>query len=835
MSAHWERLQALFDAAVTLPPADRAAYLLSACPDDSDLRHEVAEMLALDARAEGGEFIASPIAAGMREIATASAASRIGERVGPYRLLEVIGHGGMGTVYLVERADQEYSARVAIKFVRGAFAAPELMRRLRVERQVLAGLRHPSIARLLDGGTAADGTPYLVMEAVDGEPIDAWCEARRLGVHDRLALSLKVCAAVQYAHQALVVHRDLKPSNILVREDGTPALVDFGIAKLLDPAADDAGEPTATLGIMTPSYASPEQIRGQRVTIATDIYSLGVVLYRVLTGRLPFDLGDATPAEVERRVSAEEPPRPSQVAVDRARARELAGDLDTIVLKALRKEPERRYGTVAALVDDIERYLEGRPIAARRDRLSYVAGKFARRHRGALAVAVGIVLLVGGLTAFYTVRLRSERDLATAQAARADQVVAFLKNIFVEASPEVAEGTVLTAPELLAQGVKRIPAELAGDPATQADLMNVIGDVYRGLGMYREAEAQLERALAVRRRAHIPADTVLADILNNLSVVTRVGGDLVSADTFAQQGVALLRRLVGTDNRAYASALNSLAEVKRVRGEYAAAESLYYQDLAIRRRILPGVHQDIAESLNNLSLALLGDGKYAEAEARQREALTIRIELGAPDRFEVSNSESNLGIILTREHMYPEAESLFTKALAERRQMFGVNEPRTLNTEQNYGSLLYAEGRYAEAQQVLEDALRRMRAVLPPEHRFAATAMKWLALTLSARGMHDSARAVATRSVAGFMKQVGPTRTPTLQALRALGLVDAAAGRRAAAESLLLATYDTQRMHLGAGHPEARETAEDLVSFYEAWGKPEEAARYRRAAADTTQ
>jgi tetratricopeptide (TPR) repeat protein len=828
-SDRWIRLQSLFEAAVRLPPAERRAYLDEACPDDPELRQRVLDLLEHTGSSEQSDFLVSPIAASVRDLAGTAAGSRLGERVGPYRLTAELGHGGMGTVYLAERADAEYEARVAIKFVRGAFAAPELVRRLRTERQVLAGLQHPGIARLLDGGTAADGTPYLVMEHVEGEPIDAWCEARQVDLPGRIDLFLKVCTAVQYAHQALVVHRDLKPSNILVQADGTPKLVDFGIAKLLDPTEGDGGEVTATIGMMTPSYASPEQVLGKPVTMATDVYSLAVVLYRLLTGRPPFDLGDATPAEILRRVTADEPRRPSQATTDRHVARALAGDLDTIILKALRKEPERRYGTVAELVDDIRRHLNGRPVLARRETFGYVAGKFVRRHRAALAGLTGVVLLVGGLTVFYTRRLSEERDQARAAAARAARIVAFLKGVFLEASPDVQQGQVLTAPQLLARGVSQIDSGLAAEPATQADLKNVVGDVYRGLGMYDEARKQLEGALRIWQRSHLPEDTVLADIYSNLSTVTRVAGDYVAADSFAQKGTDLMRRLVGTENVAYAGVLNNLAEAKRVRGDYAAAETLYRQDLAIRRRILPPVHPDIEESLNNLALLLLAEGKYAQADSMQREALSMVEALGTPYRFEVSNVQQNLAIILTLEGLYAPAESLYVEALAARRETFGPDKPRTLNTEQNYGWLLYAEGRYGEAKAMLEDQLARAHRSLPPDHPYVAYAEKWLALTLSALGMRDSARATATRSVDAFLKRVGPNHIATLQATRALGLVNEAAGDRAAAESLLVDVYNRQRTHLGVHHPDTRETARDLVKLYDAWGKPEKAAQYEAA------
>ncbi len=820
------RLQELFDQALERPEGERSRFIEEACADDADLAARIHRLLRAGMAAVGDAFVTAAVRSATLALGDDD---HSGLQLGPYRLVREIGHGGMGSVWLAERVDDAYRAQVAIKLVRGAFANPELARRFRSERQILADLHHTHIASLLDGGEAPDGTPYLVMEYIDGEPITTWATERRLRLGERLRLFLQVCDAVQHAHGSLIVHRDIKPSNVLVGADGAPKLVDFGIAKLLD--ADVPSDVTMLAPRLTPGYASPEQLRGERITVATDIYSLGVLLYMLLTDVHPFAADGPSTDEVRRRVLETDPARPGDVLRRRragggVTARSVRGDLDTIVLKALRKEPERRYGTVAALVDDLRRHLSGRPVLARRETFGYVAGKFARRHRAAMAGMAGVVLLVGALTTIYTLRLARERDQARAAAVRANRVVQFLKGVFLQASPEVREGRTATAPQLLARGVSQIDTELAGEPATEVDLKNVMGDVYRGLGMYAEAEAQLEGALRIHRRAHLPADTVLADIYSNLSVVSRVAGDYVAADTFARKGVDLMRGLAGTDNPAYASVLNNLAEAKRDRGQYPAAEALYLQDLAIRRRILPPGAHGIEDALNNLSLVYLDEGKYARAVSVQRRALAMLEALGAPYRFEISNGQQNLAVMLTMEHEYAEAGPLYVEALAERRRTFGPDKPRTLKTEENYGALLYAEGHDHAAENMLEDMLRRSRKTLPPDHPFVAEAERRLALTLSALGMNDSAKAMATRSVDTWLKRADPDNIQTLRSLRALGLVDAAAGDSVAAESLLMAAYDSQRAYLGPDHPDTRETARDLAALYRAWGRPREAARY---------
>ena len=444
----WQRLQTLFNAAVEMTPDQRGAYLADACDDDLSLARQVESLLV--SSDEAGQFIEGAVE---EAAASAARADMIGRRIGPYEVVGELGHGGMGTVYLARRADAEYESLVAIKLVRGVHSA-SLLGRFRSERQILASLSHPNIARLLDGGTTPEGYPYVVMEHVDGEPIDRYCDTRHLPIEARLELFRAVCLAVQHAHKNLVVHRDLKPSNILVTQAGVPKLLDFGIAKLLDPelAEHTVVETGTATRLLTPSYASPEQVRGENITVATDVYSLGVVLYELLTGQVPFHFRGRGALEIERVICEEEPTRPSTLvtrdgdgadtngnapkmsAAELSRARNLmpdrlrrrlAGDLDTIVLKALRKEPNRRYESADQFAEDVRRHLDGLPVIARVDTWTYRANKFVRRHRlGVAAAAVFIVVLLGFATAMAAQarRVARERDVASLERAKAEQV-----------------------------------------------------------------------------------------------------------------------------------------------------------------------------------------------------------------------------------------------------------------------------------------------------------------------------------------------------------------------------------------------------------------------------
>lgn len=424
----WQQIKAVLDTAVALSPPEREAYLASACAADPELRREVDSLLVSHEAAASG-FLGSPLAARGVAFAVGGATMGAGTRIGPYLLREAIGRGGMGEVFAAVRADGQYEQRVALKLVRAGLSTPDVLERFRAERQILAGLDHPNIARLLDGGTTQDGVPYLVMELVDGAPIDVFCHDRGLTVRDRLRLFLQVCAAVQYAHQRLVIHRDLKPGNILVTRDGVPKLLDFGIAKMLDPLG--SARETA-LRPLTLEYASPEQVRGEAVSTASDVYALGVVLYQLLTGRLPYDLERGTSAELAQAITGRDPDRPSVVAAQETgpgatppRAqRELRGDIDVILLKALRKEPDKRYASAEQFADDIRRHLDGLPVTARTGTWSYTAGKFVRRHRaGVAAAALVLTTLVAGIvvTAREARVARRQAEIAGIQKARAEK------------------------------------------------------------------------------------------------------------------------------------------------------------------------------------------------------------------------------------------------------------------------------------------------------------------------------------------------------------------------------------------------------------------------------
>ncbi|HUF28815.1 MAG TPA: serine/threonine-protein kinase, partial [Gemmatimonadaceae bacterium] len=574
--SRWQRLESLFDAAIEMRPVERSAWLGARCADDPALREQVESLIAAS---ESGAGSASALLGGAVEDAAHDLAgdAAVGERIGPWELVEELGRGGMGVVYRARRADAEYEREVAIKLL-GGIRTSEHLRRFRVERQILAGLEHPNIAHLIDGGTTPRGVPWVAMELVHGMPLDRYCDAHGLGVEQRLALFLDVCAAVRIAHRHLVVHRDLKPANILVTADGTPKLLDFGIAKLLASGVGDVGETGTAVRLLTPAYASPEQLRGEPVTVATDVYGLGVILFQLLTGRLPHELAGKTLGEIERLVCEEEPQRPSTVAASPALGRRLRGDLDTIVLTAVKKDQHRRFESVERLADDIQRHLTGRPVRARGDTRKYRLGKFVRRHRVGVAATVAAAAALAVFAVAMGVqarRLAIERDAATLARTHAEQVAGLLTGIFEVADPSQSRGESVTARELLDEGARRVEADLADQPELQAAMMRLIGGVYHGLGLESRARPLLERALAQYRALHGDEHGEVATSQMALAYTLQDLGDLAGAEPLYRDALATRRRLHGAEHPLVSESLSGLAYLIETQGDQTDAELLF--------------------------------------------------------------------------------------------------------------------------------------------------------------------------------------------------------------------------------------------------------------------
>jgi eukaryotic-like serine/threonine-protein kinase len=734
----------------------------------------------------------------------AAAAERLDVRIGPYRALKELGRGGMGLVYLAARADEQYHKRVAIKVIKAEVDRDEVVSRFRQERQILASLDHPNISRFLDGGATEDGRPYFVMEHVEGMAIDHYCDRQSLSIAERLKLFRQVCSAVQYAHRNLIVHRDIKPGNILVTAEGVPKLLDFGIAKLVNPGL--SGEAGTMTGLaMTPEYASPEQARGEPVTTMSDVYSLGVLLYLLMTGHLPYRFKTRQTLDVLRAVCEDEPEKPSTavgrsedatgqgpMAEEVSRTREgspeqlrrrLSGDLDTILLMALRKEPSRRYPSVEALSEDLRRYLEGLPIKARKATFSYRTGKFLRRNWAGVSGAAMVILLIVGFSVSTQVqsrRLRTERD-------KASRVSSFLVDVFKVSNPSEARGNTVTAREILDKGAERIRRELKEEPEVRATLMDTMGNVYDDLGLYGQAEGLLRESLEIRKR------------------------------------------VLGNENPDVATSLYHLAKVLYRKNDYDGAETRYREALAMQRKLLGNEHPDVAETLNYLALVVDEKGDYDGAEALLREALAMRRRLFGNEHLEVAMALNGLAGVLDDKGDYTAAEALSREALGMLRKLLGNEHPAVPYTLNILGEVSSHERNFAQAETAFRESLEIGRNIFPRDHVYISTALIGLGKALAARGEVLQA-STALREGIEVEKRILPKDVSDLAgAETALGGCLIRLRKFDEAESCLLDSYQILVAKRNATTA-ARETRQHLIDLYDAWGKPEKAQQWRAKA-----
>ena len=665
----------LFDELVELDAGRSEARLAEIAREDAALAQAVRRMLAADASTSG--VLDGALADALPP--EAAPADRSGQAVGAYRLVERIGRGGMGEVYRAERQDAGYAQTVAIKLLRRGLDSEDVVRRFVQERRILARLEHPGIARLIDGGMSSDGLPWLAMELVEGVQITTWTQREALGLRARIGLLVSVCDALDYAHRRLIVHRDLKPSNVLVGADGAPKLLDFGIAKLLDQPEGEALTGTG-VRVLSPAYAAPEQLAGEPIGIATDVYALGLLLYELLTGDLPHARRDGAVASLVRDL-ATEPERPSasvrrtQGAITTIVARALEGDLDTIVLKALAHEPDRRYASAAALADDLRRHLEGRPIAARPDTLSYRMGKFVRRNRG--GVLVGALALLGIVTALVVAlwqtgvarreAARAERETAAAleSASRTKRVKDFMMETFTQANPLERKAD---APQTLAEAVDhalvRIDSDLADDPQLQVDLLDDFGEIRIGQNRFDDAVALFERALPLAEKTYGKEHPAVAETLLNLGSIEVYNEQVKLAEDHLVRAVAILERHVETDGLGLANALGGLAYVLSAQGRPQEAVQASRRALQVWRTHGDPGDKGLDVALHNLGTMLTHQGRDEEAEPLLREAISVREADYGPDNPSLEYALSALSGVRYRRGDLAESVAINQRRLA---------------------------------------------------------------------------------------------------------------------------------------------------------------------------
>jgi serine/threonine-protein kinase len=811
---HYRRVREVFHEAVELDADSRERFLAPLSADAPDVLAEVRSLL--EAHEASGDFMAEGLRTHEDPL--------LGRRLGPFRLLRLLGRGGMGAVYHAERVDETFRQEVAIKLLPRDLATPELVRRLRGERQTLASLGHPNIARLVDGGTTEDGLPYLVMEYVEGVPLEEHCDARGLGLDARLALFMDVASAVADAHRNLVVHCDIKPANILVTEEGTPKLLDFGIAKLLAARAKDETAPlTRAHGYATPAFASPEQLTSGAVTTATDVYALGILLYRLLAGVHPYDLTGKSEPEVTRIVCEAAPRAPSSSAGRFARS--LAGDLDQIVLKALRKEPERRYGSVSELSEDLRRRAAGLPVSARPDTLRYRAGKFVGRHRSAVAVTALVVLgLAGGLAAYARqARIaRAEARRAEVEKLKQEQVSAFLKTTLASADPVRGEGRKVTVAEILDRASTRITSDLRGQREVEASLRETLGETYLNLGLSREAERELRRALELAGSGGAPDRAGLAQALLDQ-------GRYAEAETELKKAIALFRAS-GERSIRCAHALSLLMAARQNQGRFAEAAVAGREALVMLKSAFPSEKLELASVLNNLGVVLGNDGRFAEAEGFHRQAVEAARAARGERHPTTAEALVNLAGILDIQGRYAEAEPIFKEALPLQESLLGERHFDFIRTLTSYSNMLWLMKRSAEAEPLARRANALALSSLGAGHPVTAYSENILGgILLDTRKPKEAEGHIRT-ALEARRKALPPGHWLIASAQSNLGAALAEEGRSAAAEKELLEAYAALEKDRGPKHEKSRLTAERLADLYAKSGRATESRRWRERA-----
>jgi serine/threonine protein kinase/Tfp pilus assembly protein PilF len=861
-STRWHRIQTLFHEAADLAERERHRFLEDACPDDDTLMADVLAMLDEDSRS--ASLLDRDVAhLAHRIIGNGAAPEFASTDFGPYRIGSLLGEGGMGVVYLAERAD--LGSLAAIKILRDAWLSPARRERFLSEQRTLAQLNHPSIARLYDADTLADGTPWFALEYVDGQPLTAYCSRRQSSIRERLQLFRGVCEAVQYAHQHAIIHRDLKPSNILVKSDGAVRLLDFGIAKQLDRMEQQAETTITGLWMMTPAYAAPEQVRGGQVGVYTDVYSLGVILYELLAGRLPFDLSNLTPAEAATMIAAGQPDKPSAVAKEAA-SKTAWADLDVLCLTAMHTDPQRRYRSAEALIRDVDHYLKGEPLEARPDSARYRLGKFVRRHRRALTVALLVCTVIAGLVAFFTVRLAVAHKRTLAAAARVQRIQRFMLNLFGDQAAGPADS--LRVVTLLDRGVEEARI-LDREPAVQAELYQTLGGIYEQLGKLDRADALLTSALARRRAIYGGEHAEVAESLLALGGLRVQQSRLDEAERLIRKGFEMSRRLLPANDPIVARATSALGKVLEHRGKYPEAMTLLEQAIRLQS-VQDAAAPDLADSLSELANTQFYLGHYAISDSLNRRLLAMhRLTYGARHPL-VADDLINLSAIQYNLGDYPAAEAFARQALDINQSWYGKDHPEVASSLTFLGQALGREGRYDEAADVLQQALTIQERIYGPMHSRVALTLNELGNVELKRGKSDEAEARFRRALDIYRAVNGDQHYSVAIALSNLGGVYLERKQYAQAEQLLrdaivrltealsadhLNTgvaqlrlgrtllrerqYGEAETHLLAGYEIiAKQTSpsmswlqmarQDLVALYDEWGQPEKSARFRK-------
>lgn len=848
----WNQISDILQQLMVVERSEQFSVMDQLCGGDEALKKEV--LAFFEAHEKAGGYLTA--LDGNRAQQLLQDNVPLEQDVGPYKIIKELGRGGMGVVYLAERSDGQFEQQVALKLIKRGMDSDAIERRFLNERQILARLQHPNIARLLDGNITHAGQPYFAMEYIDGESLLSYSDNNKATIEKRLSLFGEVTKAVQYAHANLVVHRDLKPSNMLVDRNGQIKLLDFGIAKVLSGEQEQIHTTLTQTGarVMTPEYASPEQIEGKPITTATDVYALGVVLYELLSGVRPIEFDSRAPVVVAKTIKEHIPLAPSTVigkstlqqahppqlispdqiskrratTTDKLRKR-LSGDLDRIVLKALHKDPERRYRSVEAFSEDIRRHIAGLPVSAQRDNALYRLSKFSQRHRAVVIAATLILLsLSAGFSAtlWQAARANRERDVAKLEAEKAQQVASFMADLFQTSDPAISRGNEITVREMLDSGAVRIDRELENQPEVRAQMMDAIGRAYFGLGLYDQARPMLEQGLMTRQAINGINEIDIAESHYNLAYLLSRQGYYEEAESHYQSSLDIRQSIPVPDPPGLIKSINGLAFVLRSSGQFADAEALYLDAMNLAKIHLQREDPELSISMNGLASSFRSQGKLEEAKPIFQEALELVTEIHGEDHPDVAISLYNLATLLHETKAYEEAKPLYEKTLEIDSKLVGDKHPTIAIDLSGLAQLYFDLGDYDRAEDFYNQALKIQRDALQKKHSRIATTLVGLGKVYIATNRSTNALSMLQEALLIRKDAYAVNHWRTGEAMSTIGLCYAKLNQSLLAERYLVEGFELLKEARGQQDPYTQTALNYLITFYEAGNQQKKAEPY---------
>ncbi len=850
----WFEIKNLFNKALDSPAEERKKFLNDLNKKNPEIYKEVISLLNSFENSEN--FLENPITAA-NYLNEESEDLYIGKQLGPYKIENKIAEGGMGVVYLGIRTDEQFKKKVAIKLIKGGQSSGYILKRFQNERQTLANLDHPNIAKLLDGGTLEDGNQFFIMEYIDGVQIDTYCDDNKLSINERLKLFQKVCSAVHYAHRNLVIHRDIKPSNILVTKEGEPKLLDFGIAKILENEESKYETILTKTGSwnFTPEYASPEQVKGEKITTSSDIYSLGVLLYKLLSGHHPYKFPSYLPIDVNKIVCETQPEKPSTIIqtteefqskdginkiinpdlIGNLRneniekiLKKLSGDIDNIILMALRKEPERRYASVEQFSEDIRRHLVGLPVIARKDTFLYISSRFIKRHKFGVAASIVIFLLFisGILGIIWQANVAAkQRDMAKIEAEKTNRINTFLQNMLASPDP-VEEGKDVKVTDILDKAVSKIDSNFEEQPEIKASIRTTIGITYQNLGLYKKAIVQFKKALIARKILYGKFSEKIAESTKNLALAYHYFGDFKKAKTLYEESLNIYHKIDSVNNFSYSEALNDYATLIMDLGEYDRAIKLFKDVIKLDEKIFPGNNVNTAAAYNNLAINLDYKNDERNAEIYYRKAISMDSAALGGNNYILAHPINNLAFIYLKKKNFQEAINLFQRSYNIRKRLLPDNHPELGFAIYNLGCTYWYVKNYDKALNLLYEAIAMWHKNLPSDHPYFGNAYYWIGKIFNSENKPDKSLYYLKESLKIRLKKESENKLLIAKTNFEIGNSLMLESKFEDAEKKLIPNYKIIKDELGIKDLDTKYAVKILTEFYTLWHKPDEAKKY---------